>query len=156
MGRILLVEDDLDIRSLIARALSEQGHDIETSANGIEGLDTALRTRPDLVLLDLGLPDVDGSDVLRMIRSVSDVPIIVVSARGAEQSVIQTLDAGADDYLIKPFSVGQLQARVRAVMRRRSTTESDLIRIGPLSIEPAGRVVRIDDRELSLDRKSVV
>ena len=97
-----------------------------------------MKGKPDLVVMDLGLPDLDGTELLRMIRAVSQVPIIVITARGADEVVVRTLDSGADDYLVKPFSVAQLEARVRALLLTRGSTDSgETIRIGDLEIDPA-------------------
>jgi DNA-binding response OmpR family regulator len=117
--RIVLIEDDVEIRRLAASALSAAGHDVESADRALAGLELAVKGEPDLVLLDLGLPDIDGTELLRMIRAVSQVPVIVITARGADETVVATLDAGADDFVTKPFSMPQLEARVRAVLRRR-------------------------------------
>jgi DNA-binding response OmpR family regulator len=149
----VLVEDDVEMRRLVAEALADQGHDVESASVGMEGLELAVRNRPDLVLLDLGLPDLDGADLLRMIRSVSRVPVIVITARGADSMVVSTLDAGADDYIIKPFSVSQLEARVRAVLRRASGQPDTPLRIGGLEIDARRREARLDGRALELSPK---
>jgi two-component system KDP operon response regulator KdpE len=153
MTRVVLVEDDLEIRRLVADALSGNGYDVETAATGMDGLQLAVKGKPDLVLLDLGLPDLDGSELLRMIRAVSQVPVIVLTARGADETVVRTLDEGADDYLVKPFSVSQLIARMRAVMRRGGSVEASVVRVGALEIDPAGRVCRLDGEVLDLSPK---
>jgi DNA-binding response OmpR family regulator len=149
-----VIEDDVEIRRLVADALSQGGHDVESAATGMEGLELAVKSRPDLVLLDMGLPDLDGSDLLRMIRSVSDVPIIVITARGADEVVVRTLDAGADDYLIKPFSISQLEARVRAVLRRGSSSNGlSVVRVGDLEIDPSAREAHLAGDLLDLSPK---
>jgi DNA-binding response OmpR family regulator len=153
MARVVLVEDDVEMRRLVAETLADQGHDVESASVGMEGLELAIRNRPDLVLLDLGLPDLDGADLLRMIRSVSRVPVIVITARGADSMVVSTLDAGADDYLVKPFSVSQLEARVRAVLRRASGQPDTPLRIGGLEIDARSREARLDGRTLELSPK---
>lgn len=153
MARMVLVEDDLEIRRLVADALAEQGHDVESAASAMAGLELAVRSRPDLVLLDLGLPDVDGTELLRMIRAVSQVPVIVITARGADDVVVRTLDEGADDYLVKPFSVSQLEARIRAVIRRASASSAGSIRLGGLEIDVGGREARLDGELLELTPK---
>jgi DNA-binding response OmpR family regulator len=153
MARIVLVEDDVEIRRLVAGALAEQGHDVESAAAAIQGLELAVKGRPDLVVVDLGLPDLDGTELLRMIRAVSSVPVIVITARGADEVVVRTLDAGADDYLVKPFSVAQLEARVRAVLRRRSPAVEAPLRVGGLEIDPAARAVTLDGTALDLSPK---
>ena len=154
MAQIVLIEDDADIRRLVAEALAGRGHDVESAAVALDGLQLAVKGNPDLVIMDLGLPDLDGTELLRMIRAVSQVPIVVITARGADEMVIRTLDAGADDYLVKPFSVSQLEARVRAVLRRGSHSDSDEeIRIAGLSIDSASREVSLDGEILELSPK---
>jgi DNA-binding response OmpR family regulator len=154
MARVVLVEDDVEIRRLVAEALAVQGHDVESAAAALDGLELAVRGKPDLVVLDLGLPDLDGTELLRMIRAVSDVPIIVITARGADEVVVKTLDSGADDYLVKPFSVAQLEARVRALLRRGSpTTSEETIQVGRLRIDSAAREATLDGEELDLSPK---
>jgi DNA-binding response OmpR family regulator len=121
VAAIVLIEDDPDIRRLAAEALAGVGHDVETAATAFEGLRLVVDGKPEVVILDLGLPDLDGSELLRMMRAVTAVPVIVTTAREGDQHVVGTLDAGADDYLTKPYSVAQLEARVRVVLRRSTT-----------------------------------
>lgn len=154
MPQIVLIEDDVDIRRLVADALAAQGHDVESAAMALEGLQLTVKGKPDLVVMDLGLPDLDGTELLRMIRAVSQVPIIVITARGADEVVVRTLDSGADDYLVKPFSVAQLEARVRALLRRGPAANSgDPIRVGDLAIDPAAREVTLAGESLDLSPK---
>lgn len=153
MARVVLVEDDIEIRRLVADALAENGHDVESADSAMQGLELAVKGHPDLVLLDLGLPDLDGTELLRMIRAVSRVPVIVVTARGADSVVVSTLDAGADDYLVKPFSVSQLKARVRAVLRRAAGDSDGPIRIGDLEIDGPSREARLGGERLDLSPK---
>ena len=154
MPKIVLIEDDIEIRRLAAEALSKQGHDVETADRALEGLEMSVSRAPDLVVLDLGLPDIDGSDLLSMIRSVSEVPVIVITARGAEESVVSTLDSGADDYLVKPFSMIQLEARVRAVLRRRhGSADSARVGVGDLVIDVKARTASLGDELLDLSPK---
>jgi len=154
MARITLVEDDLEIRRLVADALAAEGHDVETAATAMNGLELAIRNDPALVIMDLGLPDLDGNELLRMIRAVSSVPVMVITARGADDVVIRTLDAGADDYLIKPFSVAQLLARVRAVLRRGGLAEgTDRIVVGGLVIDISAREAALEGTSLDLSPK---
>lgn len=149
-----MIEDDAEIRRLAASALAGQGHDVETADRGLVGLEMAVKTSPDLVLLDLGLPDVDGSELLRMIRAVSQVPVIVVTARGADETVVATLDSGADDYLVKPFSMAQLEARVRAVLRRRQVSGgNDRLTVGELVVDIAARTATLAGETLDLSPK---
>jgi DNA-binding response OmpR family regulator len=149
---ILLLEDDPQVRRAVLRALAERGYATSSAAAGMAGLDAALRDRPDLVVLDLGLPDVDGHQVLRMIRAVSQVPVIVATARDDEREIVRALDGGADDYLVKPFSAAQLEARVRAVLRRAAdpATRAAPLRIGTLELDVASRTVRLDGRPVEL------
>jgi DNA-binding response OmpR family regulator len=113
MPQVLIIEDDDRIRPLLMRSLGERGYAVTSEPTGMAGLSRAVDTRPDLVILDLGLPDVDGEQVLSMLRAVSDVPVIVASARSDEPSLLRALDAGADDYVVKPYSTAQLEARIR-------------------------------------------
>jgi DNA-binding response OmpR family regulator len=152
--RIVLIEDDVEIRRLVAEALAEQGNDVVSADRALEGLEMVVKGRPDLVLMDLGLPDIDGTELLRMVRAVSQVPVIVTTARGADEVVVATLDAGADDYLVKPFSVSQLEARVRAVLRRRlSTTSSELLIVSGLRVDLAARTASLEGEPLDLSPK---
>lgn len=154
MPRIVLIEDDVEIRRLVAEALAEQGNDVVSADRALEGLEMVVKGRPDLVLMDLGLPDIDGTELLRMVRAVSQVPVIVITARGADEVVVATLDAGADDYLVKPFSVSQLEARVRAVLRRRlSTTSSELLIVSGLRVDLAARTASLEGEPLDLSPK---
>ena len=154
MAQIVLIEDDVDIRRLVAEALAVQGHDVESAAVALDGLQLAVKGNPDLVIMDLGLPDLDGTELLRMIRAVSQVPIVVITARGADDVVVRTLDSGADDYLVKPFSVAQLEARVRAILRRGSSSEDGVeIRIAGLLVDPAAREAILDGVALDLSPK---
>jgi two-component system KDP operon response regulator KdpE len=120
---ILLIEDDPSIRRFLRATLVTQGYELLEAATGGEGLAQAFSRAPDVILLDLGLPDMDGGDLLRQIREYSGVPIIILSARGQEREKIANLDAGADDYLTKPFAMGELLARIRVALRRASPAE---------------------------------
>ena len=156
MPHILVVEDDAAVRSALVRALGDRGYATSSAATGMSGLATAVDGQPDLVLLDLGLPDVDGGDLLRMLRAVSAVPVIVATARDDEQQIVRALDAGADDYLIKPFGAAQLDARIRAVLRRATSPEDGrpaAISIGGLVIEPNARTVSLDGARLDLSAR---
>ena len=115
---ILIVEDDSAVKNLIATALETQSYRYHTAATGVQAVLEAATKRPDVLLLDLGLPDMDGVEVIRKIRSWSELPIIVISARSEDTDKIDALDAGADDYLTKPFSVDELLARLRVTLRR--------------------------------------
>lgn len=154
MASVVIIEDELRIRELVARVLADRGHDVETSSTAMDGLQTVVRANPDLVILDMGLPDLDGSELLKMIRAVSEVPIIVATARNEDRDVVRTLDAGADDYLVKPFSVEQLEARVRAVLRRVGADgRPGPIVVGDLSVDAAAREARLEGERLDLSPK---
>lgn len=154
MASILLVEDDAAIRSAVARALTARGHAVDSRPTGMAGLQAAIDDRPDVVLLDLGLPDTDGLQVLTMLRAVSDVPVLVVTARDDAGAVVKALDAGADDYVLKPFDLAQVEARLRAVLRRAGADEPEArLAVGGLVVDSAAREVRLDGRSVELSRK---
>jgi two-component system, OmpR family, KDP operon response regulator KdpE len=154
MASVIIIEDEQRIRELAARALAENGHSVSASANAMDGLHAVVDTSPDLVILDLGLPDLDGMELLKMIRAVSDVPVIVATARGEEPDIVLSLDAGADDHLVKPFSVEQLEARVRAVLRRAKTAPRGRpLQIGGLVVDGSAREASLDGRPLELSPK---
>ncbi|MBB4935332.1 DNA-binding response OmpR family regulator [Lipingzhangella halophila] len=155
MAQLLLIEDDPQLRTALTRSLTELGHAVATAAGAMPGLHSAVDAAPDLIILDLGLPDVDGTEMLRMLRGVSDVPVIVATARDDENEIIRVLNTGADDYVVKPFTARQIDARVRAVLRRSpgnaGTDES--ITIESLWIDPRSREARLADRPLDLSPK---
>jgi DNA-binding response OmpR family regulator len=154
MVQVLLVEDDAAIRTALTRALREHGHGVTALGAGMAALTAAVEQKPDVVVLDLGLPDVDGADVLSMLRAVSDIPVIVATARDDETEMVRLLDIGADDYVIKPFTSGQVDARIRAVLRRMGRTEEDpVIRVGGLTIDTRSYEVTVDGRPVELARK---
>ena len=141
---ILVVDDELPIRRFLRAALESQGYRLVEATSGQEGVSEAAMRSPALVLLDLGLPDIDGFDVVRRIREWSSMPIIVLSAREQEGDKIRALDAGADDYITKPFSMGELLARMRVALRRQrgeGTDEEGVVELGDLRIDFARRVV---------------
>ncbi|GGQ51700.1 response regulator transcription factor [Couchioplanes azureus] len=152
MAHLLLIEDDSAIRTTLLRALRERGHAVAASHTAMDGLRTALDERPELVVLDLGLPDLDGRELLRMLRAVSRVPVIVATARDDETEIVQVLDAGADDYIVKPFTAAQLDARVRAVLRRGAGPEaaSAALTVGGLRIDAGARTATLDGASLDL------
>ncbi|RMH85115.1 MAG: DNA-binding response regulator, partial [Actinomyces sp.] len=119
MATVHLVEDDQAIREALARVLADRGHVVRSSGTGHDAVRAILDEPCDVVVLDLGLPDIDGATVLGMIRSVLDPAVIVATARDDERAIVRLLDAGADDYVVKPYSADQLEARIRAVLRRR-------------------------------------
>ena len=154
MASVLIVEDDPAIRHALVRALGRLLHVPLTAATALEGLQLLFDERPDVVLLDLMLPDLDGSAALAMIRAVSAVPVIVISARDEEDTVVALLDAGADDFLVKPFSPRQLEARVRAVLRRAGSEEgSSSVVVSDLVIDPSARTASLAGEELALSPK---
>ncbi|WP_116453133.1 response regulator transcription factor [Blastococcus litoris] len=156
MAQLLVVEDDERIRSALIRALRDRGHAVSSAATALAGLRQAVDERPDLVVLDLGLPDLDGRELLRMLRAVSAVPVIVATARDDDESVVQALDAGADDYVVKPFAAGQLEARIRAVLRRASAgadAASSPVTVADLTIDPRTRRVTLAGATVELSPK---
>ncbi len=155
MSRVLVVEDDPAIGRLLRQNLGDVGHVVTVVTDGRSGLAAVLNDQPDVVLLDLGLPDLDGRQVLRMLSAVSQVPVIVITAEDESRTVVEALDTGADDYLVKPFGSEQLAARIRAVLRRATPARSDdvALRIGDLAIDPATRSVSNAGLALELSRK---
>ncbi|PKQ33029.1 MAG: DNA-binding response regulator [Actinobacteria bacterium HGW-Actinobacteria-2] len=155
MTRVLMVEDDPAIGRLLSRSLTERGDVVTLAATGASGLALALQEQPEVVLLDLGLPDLSGLEVLQMLRAVSSVPVIVVTAQDDDRTVVMALDSGADDYLVKPFGSDQLAARIRAVLRRTGTGggSDSAIRIAELEIDPATRLVQLAGEPVDLSRK---
>jgi len=154
MTSILAIEDDPSIRAALERGLTERGHSVQTAATGISGLEAVLGERPDLVLLDLGLPDVDGLTVINMIRAASAVPIIVITAVDDDPTMVRALDSGADDYVVKPFRLDQVTARIRAVMRRTNGRPSpEPIRVGELVIHEPTRTATLAGEPLELARR---
>ena len=154
VAAIVVIEDDPHIRRLAAEALAANGHHVESAAGALEGLKLVVASKPDLVILDLGLPDLDGAELLRMLRAVSGVPVIVATAREGDKHVVSALDAGADDYLVKPYSVAQLEARVRAVLRRAEpATAEPAIDLGGLRIDRAAREASLEGTSLDLSPK---
>ncbi|NUT48642.1 MAG: response regulator transcription factor [Saccharothrix sp.] len=154
MVSVLLVEDDPVVRSAVSRALTGLGHAVLPVGTALAALREITGSTFDLVVLDLGLPDMDGADALRMMRGVCDVPVIVATARDDETEIVRLLNAGADDYLVKPFSSEHLAARLSAVLRRaRKDTAPSTFRIGRLTVDPDRREAKLDGRELNLTRK---
>lgn len=154
VASIVIIEDEQRIRALVTSVLSERGYEVRASSTALDGLRTIVDTSPDLVILDLGLPDLDGMELLKMIRAVTDVPVIVATARGEDRDVVRTLDLGADDHLVKPFSVEQLEARVRAVLRRASAgPREERIVVGALVVDAAAREATLDDEAIQLSPK---
>jgi two-component system KDP operon response regulator KdpE len=155
-ARLLLVDDELAIQRALAPLLKSRGYDVDIASTGAEALGHFSVRPPDLVILDLGLPDLAGTDVCRRIRTVSEVPIIVLSARGGEADKVAALDLGADDYVTKPFGPEELVARIRVALRRvttSATAESGQLQAGDLTIDYDRRRVRRGDAEIRLTPK---
>ncbi len=154
VAHVLVIEDDPAIRSSLVRSLTDRGHAVSSARSGLDGLQQALDENPDLVLLDLGLPDLDGHSLLSMLRAVRQTPVIVVTARDDDPSVVKALDAGADDYVVKPFGMEQLEARMRAVLRRTVDDGTSLsLEVGDLAIDPASREATLRGELLDLSRR---
>jgi two-component system response regulator MtrA len=153
-ARILLVEDDPSIREVTAIGLGAAGFAVTTAADGVEGLERFKAEPPDLVLLDVMLPRLDGYEVCRQIRKTSTVPVVMLTARGDTMDVVVGLEAGADDYVRKPFDLPELIARIRAALRRAGTTADGPaeLRLGNLVVDIAGRTVTRDDVDIPLTR----
>jgi two-component system response regulator MtrA len=153
-ARILLVEDDPSIREVTAIGLGAAGFEVVTAADGVEGLDRFKAEAFDLVLLDVMLPRLDGYEVCRQIRRTSTIPVVMLTARADTMDVVVGLEAGADDYVRKPFDLPELTARVRAALRRAGagTSETASLRLGPLAIDIAGRTVSRDGTDIPLTR----
>lgn len=150
---ILVIEDELQIRRFLRTSLTSHGYTMLEASTGQEGVERAAQLHPDCVILDLGLPDVDGLEVLRRIRSWSAVPVVILTARGQEQDKIALLDAGADDYLTKPFGVGELLARIRVALRRTASgpaNENPVVTIGEIQVDMVHRSVTRKGAEVHL------
>jgi len=149
---ILIIEDDPQTRRLLKTNLCNRGWRVIEAENGKLGMSLAKSDNPDLVILDLGLPDIDGITVTKRLRQLSDLPVLVLSARSQEQNKIMALDAGADDYLTKPFSIGEMHARLQALLRRviRTASSMEIFQTGELKVELARRKVFIADNEVHI------
>ncbi len=152
-GRVLVVEDDTDIADVLRRSLRNEGYEVKTSADGVEALDVAAGFVPDLVVLDLGLPRLDGVEVCRRLRKDGDVPILMLTARAETEDRVTGLDSGADDYLVKPFERQELLARIRALLRRRPPRGTASLAVGDLQLNPDTREVRRGEREIELTNR---
>jgi two-component system, OmpR family, KDP operon response regulator KdpE len=156
VAQLLLVEDDAAIRSALIRTLTEHGHAVTSMPTAMAALQQLLESPPDLILLDLGLPDIGGYEALRMMRAISSVPVVVVTARDDEADIIRVLDAGADDYVVKPFGAGQIEARIRAVLRRAGQGDPNAagpLTVGGLRLDLDGHEATLDDAPLDLSRR---
>lgn len=152
MAHVLVIEDDRDIREAIDRLLSMTGHVVRLCATALDGLRELASACPDVVVLDLNLPDLDGATVLRRIRAASAVPVVVATARGAESEMIRLLRAGADDYVVKPYSAEQLEARIAAVLRRGAGPVATTLTVGGLEVDPEARTASLDGAPMQLSR----
>jgi DNA-binding response OmpR family regulator len=156
MATVLLVEDDHIIRAALMRSLTDRGHTVQAVGTALDALRRVAAETPDLIVLDLGLPDLDGADALRMLRGIADVPIIIATARDDEAEIVRLLKAGADDYMVKPFTSAHLDARLTSVLRRvgrASREEPAVIDAGSLRVDLGQRQAYLDDQPLTLTRK---
>ncbi len=151
--RILVVDDDPKIVSLLKRGLSYEGYTVDTASDGPEALAKAREREPDLVVLDIMMPGIDGVEVSRRLRQGGDVPILMLTAKGTVADRVAGLDSGADDYLVKPFDFDELLARVRALLRRRQPKEGELLRFSDLSLNTATREVMRGNDVMELTAK---
>jgi len=157
VAQLLVVEDDAAIRGALIRALTERGHAVTSQPSAMTALQHVLDSPPDLILLDLGLPDLGGYEALRMMRAITSVPVVVVTARDDEAEIIRVLDAGADDYVVKPFGAGQIDARIRAVLRRAAggtgPGAAGPLEVGGLRLDPDAHEAILDGARLDLSRR---
>jgi two-component system response regulator MprA len=152
-GRVLVVEDDAEIADVLRRTLRQEGHEVRSAADGVAALEAAEDFVPDLVILDLGLPKLDGVEVCRRLRAESDAPILILTARTQTDDRVVGLDSGADDYLVKPFERKELLARMRALMRRRPPRGTASLAVGDLRLNPDTRDVYRGDRRIELTNR---
>jgi two-component system, OmpR family, response regulator MprA len=151
--RVLVVEDDEEIAQVLQRSLRLEGYEVRIAGDGEAALDQSVAFNPDLVILDLGLPKLDGIDVAKRLRSADDVPILMLTARDALESRVEGLDSGADDYLVKPFERQELLARLRALLRRRPPRGSASLVVGDLALNPDTHEVARGEREVELTQR---
>lgn len=153
--RVLIIEDEAPIRRFLRIVLEGAGYVVDEAARGRLGVERAATGAPDAILLDLGLPDIDGKQVIAEVRQWTQTPILILSVRNDETEIIAALDAGADDYLTKPFATGEMLARLRALLRRRTPEEAEpsTIRLGPIALDLAARQAKRDDESIFLTRK---
>ena len=152
-GRVLVVEDDAAIADVLRRTLRQEGHEVRSAEDGVEALELAESFVPDLVILDLGLPKLDGVEVCRRLRAESDAPILILTARTDTDDRVEGLDSGADDYLVKPFERQELLARMRALLRRRPPRGTASLAVGDLRLNPDTREVYRGDRPVELTNR---
>jgi DNA-binding response OmpR family regulator len=153
MARVLIVEDDAAIGQVLQRSLQMEGYEVALAPDGVAALERAYDFEPDAVILDLGLPRLDGIDVAKRIRKDSDVPILMLTAREGLESRVAGLDAGADDYLVKPFERQELLARVRAMLRRTPPRDSEWLKVADLRLSPAQHQVFRSERAIDLTQR---
>jgi two-component system response regulator MprA len=152
-GRVLVVEDDAEIADVLRRTLRQEGHEVRSAGDGVEALQLAEDFVPDLVILDLGLPKLDGVEVCRRLRAESDAPILILTARTQTDDRVEGLDSGADDYLVKPFERKELLARMRALLRRRPPRGTAALAVSDLRLNPDTREVYRGDRPIELTNR---
>ena len=152
---VLVIDDEPQIRRFISAGLELYGYSVREAENGSAGLNAVAHARPDLIILDLGLPDMSGIEVLQTIRSWSNVPIIVLSVQADEDQKVHLLRSGADDYMAKPFGIAELAARCEAALRRyhKAVDKDPVVRTGPLAVDLVSRAVTLDGRHITLTRK---
>jgi len=152
-GRVLVVEDDAEIADVLRRTLRQEGHEVRSAIDGLEALEMAEEFVPDLVILDLGLPKLDGVEVCRRLRAESDAPILILTARAHTDARVEGLDSGADDYLVKPFERQELLARMRALLRRRPPRGTASLTVADLRLNPDTREVHRGERGIELTNR---
>ncbi len=150
---MLVVEDDEAIADVLRRSIRAEGHEVKSAGDGVEALSVAEQFSPDLVILDLGLPRLDGIEVLKRLRAESDVPVLILTARTETEDRVEGLDSGADDYLPKPFERAELLARVRALLRRRPPRGSASLAVGDLLLNPDSREAKRGERSIELTNR---
>lgn len=154
MTRVLVIDDEPQIRKFLRISLGANGYEVVEAENGRQGIDAAVKDKPDLIILDLGLPDLDGQDVITAIRKSSTIPIIVLSVRAQEMDKVEALDRGADDYVPKPFGIGELMARVRAALRQtHKDASTEVLEIGDLRFDFARRLIKRAGEEVHLSKR---
>lgn len=151
MKRVLVIDDELQIRRLLKISLEKKDYHVFEAASALEGLQEVQSVRPDIILLDLNLPDKDGLSVLREIREWSSIPIVILSVRNSEEDIVSLLNAGADDYLVKPFNTGELLARMNVALRHQLPDSKDtMFKTGELLIDFSNRIVKVGESEIKL------
>jgi two-component system, OmpR family, KDP operon response regulator KdpE len=148
--KVLVIDDELQIRRFLKMSLETYGYNVFEASSGNEGLIQINSVKPDIVLLDLGLPDIDGKDLLKKIREWTNIPVIILTVKDSEQDKIELLDTGADDYLTKPFGVGELQSRIKVALRHShgNVSKDNIFRTGKLVIDYSNRIVTLDKKEI--------